>query len=557
MISSFKLRFGPSASSAPLNVDTTPITVFVGPNNSGKSRILSEIEQHCQHGIKQHGCFILDDLEFMSTVSLEATDAAISRIRLPTRLNESLPVDHIIVGSKRGRTQTNLIMLRSVIQNPKTNPQYFAQNYLNHAILKLDGQSRIALVNQQPAGDLQAPNHNTLSVLFTDDQKRFEVRRIVNEAFGTHFVIDPTFLGNFRIRLSDRAPSTIGEERGIDSAAVTFHSKAQPIEAASDGVKAFTGIITEVIAGDPGILLIDEPEAFLHPSLAFKLGLEIARASAGTNKRLFVSTHSPSFLMGCIQAGIKLNIVRLTYRGGTATARILPSAEIVSLMRNPLLRSTNIMSGLFAEFVIVTEADADRAFYQEINERLLRYKPEYGVPNCLFLHAQNKQTIPTILNPLRRLGIPAAAITDVDVLKEGGTNWANLLQAAGLPEIEKGSLATMRTALKSAMDATGRDMKKEGGIEILNGEELEAAKNLLERLAAYGVFIVPTGELESWLKPLGATGHGPTWLIRAFELMGEDPEHSSYLKPAADDVWKFLSDVRIWLTNPVRKGVPV
>jgi predicted ATP-dependent endonuclease of OLD family len=42
----------------------------------------------------------------------------------------------------------------------------------------------------------------------------------------------------------------------------------------SDGVRAFTGIITEVIAGDPNILLIDEPEAFLHPSLAYKLGKE-------------------------------------------------------------------------------------------------------------------------------------------------------------------------------------------------------------------------------------------------------------------------------------------
>jgi hypothetical protein len=40
-----------------------------------------------------------------------------------------------------------------------------------------------------------------------------------------------------------------------------------------DGIKAFTGIVTAVIAGDPRILLVDEPEAFLHPALAFKLDL--------------------------------------------------------------------------------------------------------------------------------------------------------------------------------------------------------------------------------------------------------------------------------------------
>src|SRR5260370_23066181 len=84
-------------------------------------------------------------------------------------------------------------------------------------------------------------------------------------------------------------------------------------------------------------------------------------------------------------------------------------------MRNPLLRSTGVLGGLFYESVIVTESDADRAFYQEINERLLRFQPERGLNNALFLNAQNKQTVPTILAPLRQLGIPAAGIVDVDV----------------------------------------------------------------------------------------------------------------------------------------------
>ena len=127
------------------------------------------------------------------------------------------------------------------------------------------------------------------------------------------------------------------------------------------------------------------------------------RAALKTDKRVFVSTHSPNFLMGCIQSGAPVNIIRLTYREGSATARSLPSNEILSLMRNPLLRSTGVISGLFYEFVVVTESDADRAFYQEINERLLRFKSDWGIPNCLFLHAQNKQTIKTVLQPLRML----------------------------------------------------------------------------------------------------------------------------------------------------------
>jgi hypothetical protein len=331
------------------------------------------------------------------------------------------------------------------------------------------------------------------------------------------------------------------EERNIHAAGVAFHRTATPIEETSDGVKAFAGIIIELIAGDPRILLIDEPEAFLHPSLASKLGYEIARAAVQSDKRVFASTHSPQFVMGCIQSGAPTNIIRLTYRSKIATARVLPSAEILELMRNPLLRSTGVLNGLFYEHVIVTESDADRAFYQEINERLLRYKPEWGIPNCLFLNSQGKHTLSTIMQPLRKLGIPTAAIVDVDVLKDTGAQWSKLMDGANIPQTSRQSLATLRTAIKAAIDATGQDMKRDGGIG---------------QLSEYGVFAVPGGELESWLKVLSAHGHGPPWLIDIFERIGEDPNGSTYVKPTNGDVWEFLSMVRAWLIDPNRKGIP-
>jgi hypothetical protein len=369
-------------------------------------------------------------------------------------------------------------------------------------------------------------------------------------------VLDPNKMGQLRIRLSERAPNDDREEQGIHDAARKFHAAALPIEATSDGVKAFTGIITELIAGDPKVILIDEPEAFLHPSLASKLGYEISRLALSSGKRIFVATHSSSFVMGCIQSGTPVNIIRLTFRGGIATARVLPSPEILELMRNPLLRSTGVLNGLFFESVVVTESDADRAFYQEVNERLLRFKPEWGIPNCLFVNAQNKQTVHTIMRPLRKLGIPAAGIVDIDVLKEGGVVWSNLLEGADMPAISHQSLATLRLDLKRAMDKTGRDMKREGGLAILGGAEQQAARDLFKQLSDYGIFVVPGGEVESWVKHLGATRHGPPWLIDVFERMGEDPESSHYLKPSDDDVWKFLSEIRTWLVDPKRKGIP-
>ena len=45
---------------------------------------------------------------------------------------------------------------------------------------------------------------------------------------------------------------------------------------------------------------------------------------------------------------------------------------------------------------------------------------EKGYPSLLFVNAQNKQTIRDIIAPLRGFGVPAVAISDCDILKDGG-----------------------------------------------------------------------------------------------------------------------------------------
>ena len=312
MISTLRLKFGHSSGAAAESINTTPITVFVGPNNSGKSKILSEIEYYCRHGQKDARFVILDNLTFIG-LDAEMTDSAIEQIKQPPNPGEALGINQVIMGSKYGRMQVPLANLRQAISAPASNTPGFCSWFLMHCTLMLDGRSRINLVNQQPAGDLQRAPQSSFQVLFRNDEKRGEVRRIVQEAFGTYFVIDPTNMGQLRIRLSDRAPKEPLEERGIHEEALRFHMNAQLIDVASDGVKAFTGMISELIAGDPKIVLIDEPEAFLRPSLASKLGIEVSRAALKTDKRVFISTHSPYFVMGCIQSGAPVNIIRLTY----------------------------------------------------------------------------------------------------------------------------------------------------------------------------------------------------------------------------------------------------
>jgi hypothetical protein len=251
-----------------------------------------------------------------------------------------------------------------------------------------------------------------------------------------------------------------------------------------------------------------------------------------------------------------VSIVRLTYKEGIGTARLLPSSELLKLMRNPLLRSASVINALFYDATIVAEGDVDRAFYQEINTRLTEKEPPQGIRSCLFLNAQNKQTEKTIVKPLRDLGVPAAAVVDIDVLKEGGSVWTELLLSANVPQPLVDSLAVARASLKKKFDDTGKDMKRDGGIALLDAENREAALELFSQLARYGIFVVPTGEVESWLRALGVPGNRTTWLVAMFETLGADPSAASYVRPSNDDVWSFVETMRQWFDDPLRRGMP-
>ncbi|MGC9237488.1 MAG: hypothetical protein ACP5GF_11405 [Thiomonas sp.] len=240
MITSLQLKFGRVPGAPGEQIAVTPVTVFVGPNNSGKSRLLQEIERYCRNGNKDANALLLADLQF-SGMDLANATSTVDRLRQLPNPGELQNVDHIIIGSRYGRFHVPISSFTQVVQSPSINTSWFCSWYLTHFTLILDGKSRINLVNQQGAGDLQRSPVSSFQVLFQDDSKRHEVRRIVFEAFGRYFVLDPTQLGQLRIRLSDRAPHDDMEERGIHADAVRFHAAAELIDAASDGVKAFTG----------------------------------------------------------------------------------------------------------------------------------------------------------------------------------------------------------------------------------------------------------------------------------------------------------------------------
>jgi hypothetical protein len=555
-LSKLKFHAGSQAGKPRLEIDLGTVLILVGPNNSGKSLGLRELEDWCFG--RDVARKVIDSIEVEWPEDPVVVESLLRRLECPPPQGQFPIVGQFWIEHNTFRQDQATILHQLRVDQVKSSVLQKNLSLLRTWLsacytIRLDGRTRFLLTDPKATGDLQLNPKNHLWALFADDDARARVRKLTEDAFGLYFVIDPTAMQIFRIRMSKRAPLTKVEEQSLDENAREFHAKAELIRELGDGVQAFVGLVSAVLSRQFRIILVDEPEAFLHPPLARRLGSNLAQISRERSATLVAATHSPEFLIGCLETVGDTIVVRLTYENEVASARVLKAAELAELTRDPLLRSTGVLDALFHKVAVVTESDSDRAFYDEMNRRLLN--ENRGIKDCLFRNAQNRQTVLRLVGPLRRIGIPAAAIVDLDLLEETGSNWMALLEACQVDSILRSELEPRRTHLSDVFSGLKappgeKPLIKSRGINALGANDRKEAETLLKQLSSYGLFLVPRGELESWLSHLNVKEHGSDWVVSVFSQIGQSDTDTNYLKPGTDDVWKFLDEIAEWVSNP-------
>jgi predicted ATPase len=557
LVKHITLKFGAYLGQSPLELVPTGITLFVGPNNSGKSLVLREIEKFCATNSSE-GNHVLSSVGFQFP-DAETLRMEISASKTVPNQGETVADGHILVqriNTYPGLRPREVVPLLHVPNWILNNDHYsLTRYYISLLTIRLDGATRTTLLNPSSRSDLLEPPTNLLTALFVDQDSRIRLRKITESAFGKHFTIDALNSNQLRSRLSDRMPTDEAEEQALDSRARTFHKKALEIVECSDGVKAFTGMVAAVIGQKSRIPLIDEPEAFLHPPLARRLGKELTEAANRLQANAFIATHSAHFLMGCVTASPLVNIVRLTFKNGRASARLLTHERLQELTKSPLMRSTGVLQALFHEGAVVCEGDSDRPFYEEINSRLTALNPQQGL-EAIFINAHSKQNTAKIAGPLRQMGIPAAIVIDFDILNET-EDMKHLLRDLDIPSPTAQGWCQTKALLVQKLNEANVDHKQLGLSGILDQGLRDATRSLLVAMQEFGIFVVPNGQLESWQPApnLSRTSNKKQWLINAFEALGDDPDLPNYIHPQNGDVWNFIRSIGHWINNPDRCGV--
>lgn len=522
-ISQIDFKAGPRTGERNLSIEPGRITIFVGPNNTGKSLALEEIETWLNGETKENKVLSETRLKFPEYKELEewllnidavqTKDDGIVHLYRPSY--SSYPPESMIVNLP----DEILGWLRALNGNDKAHAE-IRKRTVKWVTLRLDGNTRFQLTEQKPLGDLQMPAKNHLVKLFRTPQKRIEWRELCETAFqGMYAVIDHTSSPDVRVRMSKRLPKP-EEETGLDPTAVGYHREAVLINEMGDGVRAFTGLGSVITSLEWRYLLVDDPEAYLHPPVARMLGRVIARKASEYDAQVFVSTHSSHFIQGCFDVSGDVTIVRLTYDSSTgkASASAFDSSQSKHIFEHPLLKSTKVYDALFHSGAIITEGDTDRVFYDEVNRRLIDIGG--GCRSCLFISAYSRDSVGIIAEPLTTIGIPTAAVVDLEYLFDGGKKWNELLKAMKVESTTKQKINEesnkIRTDIKKA-GLTREDIKSKG-LRNLSDDLAMRFWQLLERLGNCGIFCVPMGELESWFDECDIKGKTKSeWLLNCLE----------------------------------------
>ncbi|MBN9206956.1 ATP-dependent nuclease [Methylibium petroleiphilum] len=530
------------------------IVLVVGPNNAGKSAALRAIRDKLQNAA--HVSPVLRSVELVKSGSL--ADFSSWLLGWTVKQAESQPDNPVFqaLGHAMHQSQAQSDWQRA------DNVLGGLSRWFCHL---LSADERLQICN--PAGNIALSRDNPshpFHFLQRDDVLESRLSAKFRKAFGVDLVVHRNAGGSVPVHVGQRPTPAAGEDR-VSISYIQRLELLPTLHTQGDGMRSFAGVLLATSVGQENIMLIDEPEAFLHPPQARLLGTTLVLDKA-KERQLFIATHSTDIVRGVLETeSTDVRVVRIRRNGASNTIRLLSNERIKQLWGDPLLRYSNILDGLFHERVIVCEADADCRFYSAVLDAVIAQKgDDTRRPDLMFTHCGGKARLPVVIRALREVDVPVRAVADFDVLSEEQPLRA-IAEALG---VDWGAIDADWKAVKSAIDGRKPDLsvaeakeeidavfaklsatvfppsarsaittvlkrsspwsqaKLVGKAFVPSGEPTRACDRLLVRLRDAGLCVVEVGELEGYVRSEG--GHGPKWVNAVLgRPLASDPELES------------------------------
>ena len=467
---------------------------------------------------------------------------------------------------------------------------WFSQEFGQGLVAFLTTENRLQLVKKAPSGDGPAVQ-NLLQALYRLPRSAQDAaaNHIAASFKGQRIALDITALTRMQLRVAD---SFVGVPDYPSEARIPMSTKRR-LDVQGDGIRSFAGMVVALTVLNRPLVLIDEPEAFLGPPQAHAIGRFIA-SMADAERQIVVATHSTDVLRGLLSETQDVKIMRIDRIDDTNSFCELTSETLEEISENPLMNSARVLDALFYETTIVGEGDRDCRFYEAAMQKLVPKKQYH------FVNANSKQTVAKIMAVYDKTGVRRAGIVDFDMLRES-REWRASLKQIGFTDVEIDKLTKWRgyigefakeqpaedrikemrpivdevmKRIKAFENATFEGDEKREAAETLSKElrnflsegrpaidrwpqlkkrgrnELNAAlKKTFDELSSLsaerGLFIVPTGALESTMEEHGVpyTRNKSAWLEKALSKI------PTLAVDRNEQPWKFLNSPSKYLSQ--------
>lgn len=542
-------------------------TLLVGPNNVGKSQTLKDIHQKLLKG-HQVQTTLIKEIKVGRPESFEGLYAG-----LDVRVDQVNIGQHIIDGVTSDFSQNSMVRVALEPQRTRFERElkldYTFLGLSKFRVFYMDSESRLKIASKSPnyIPEESSPK-NLIQALYGALGKFDEkLKNAFKSTFGMDIRLDYSSGLELRLAVAKKFSDIPDDPR----LAYPVMKQYPSLELQGDGFRSFVAVVLSLLLSKDKVVLLDEPEAFLHPEQARRLGKWISDHVREFPCQLLVATHNSNFLSGLLSGSQAADIYRLNRIDDATHFHRITSEATEALSTSPILSSQRVLEGIFSKGVVVCESDTDRIIYNSVAVH------EHKNQEILFIHAHNKQTIKDVVKLLKDAAIPTAAVIDIDIMNSEADLSNTLLAFDSSLDIDKhlelrreisehiesvteediliqlkeslveliGQLDRSEHSLSGAKGALNRVRSestkwaqlKKVGVIALEGQWQEKANNLIEICNEVGLFIVPVGELESWMD-LGVRKN--RWALPALEKIhaNETPENLvEFVKSIADSIY--------------------
>jgi putative ATP-dependent endonuclease of OLD family len=264
--------------------------------------------------------------------------------------------------------------------------------------------------------------------------------------------------------------------------------------------------ITKDVAkqGKTNILLIDEPELFLHPQ-AIELLRSSLKALSKKGYQIIFSTHSPYMIE---QSDIPItNIIRKNNNGTVVTTR-LKEALSQTLLDNDsqarlLFDTYNLGQILFSDKVLIAEGATEKtvlpALFNSVTGKTL------GEHKLALVIADGANNIPKMIEILEKMGIATKALADLDFAFTGAIK-QNLIEKEDVSIEECLNIIgiiqpTYGFKLDGRHPCKSKDFKASDIYELMAAEDNAAIhiENIRENMKVHSIWVWSKGAIEPHL----------------------------------------------------------